>query len=133
MTSLFLDPVSGTISAVGDALDKLFTSDDEKLSLELAKQRLFLKADEIQAVVNQQEAAHRSVFIAGWRPFIGWVCGIGIFYVYIVYPFLLWLAAIYAPELTPPTLESDSLLELVMAMLGLSGLRTYEKLKNKTK
>lgn len=130
--SLLRAPTMDAVETVGNVLDKLFTSDDEKLTHDLARQRLLLMADDLQAKINTQEAQHRSLFIAGWRPFIGWVCGLALFYVYLLYPLLIWLNRLYFPDISPPAIEIDHLLELVIALLGLSGLRTYEKLKNRT-
>lgn len=69
-------------------------------------------------------------FASGWRPCIGWVCCAALAYTYLVYPLLLWVAAAWAPHLVPPALgNNDMLYELVLGMLGLSGLRTVEKIK----
>ena len=82
-----------------------------------------------QARVNEVEAAHKSVFVAGWRPFIGWVCGAGIAWAFLVQPVASWAAAIWYPEATLPDIETLPLFELVMAMLGMGGLRTVEKMR----
>ena len=109
--------VSEPIEAVGNVLDKLFTSEEERLNLDIAKHRLALRASEVQVEINKVEASHRSLFVAGWRPFIGWVCGISLFYAYLIYPFLLWYTAYLSPNLQPPQLVTDNLFELVIAML----------------
>jgi hypothetical protein len=82
-----------------------------------------------QIEVNKVEAQHSSLFVAGWRPFIAWCCGIGLCYNFILYPLLLWIVALYQLNIVPPPLFSDSLMELIMGMLGLGALRTYEKFK----
>lgn len=82
-----------------------------------------------QIEVNKTEAQHSSVFVAGWRPFIAWCCGIGLCYNFILYPLLLWVVALYQLNITPPPLFSDNLMELVMGILGLGAMRTYEKFK----
>ena len=78
---------------------------------------------------NQAEAMHRSVFVAGWRPFIGWVCGLAFAFHYIALPLILT----YRPDLTVPDFDTNSLFTVLMGMLGLGGLRTYEKLKDKSR
>ena len=83
--------------------------------------------------VNALEAQHRSVFVAGWRPFIGWICGIAFGYHYILLPFAKSIAAYNGIEVEWPVLETDQLFTVLMGMLGLGGLRTYEKLKEKTR
>lgn len=82
-----------------------------------------------QVEINKIEAANANLFVAGWRPFIGWVCGTALAYTYIVAPFWAWWLTIYYPTTPLPTLPSDHLFELVLAMLGLGGLRTFEKIK----
>jgi len=82
-----------------------------------------------QVEINKVEAANPSVFVSGWRPFIGWVCGAALAYTYIITPIWAWCLTIYHPGLTMPVLPTDNLFELVLAMLGLGGLRTFEKLK----
>ena len=69
------------------------------------------------------------MFVAGWRPAIGWVCAIALMYQYTLSPIAVWVAAMAHYTLpTPPTLDS-SLWELMFGMLGMGGLRTYEKIK----
>lgn len=84
-----------------------------------------------QIKTNQTEAQHRSVWVAGWRPAIGWACAAGFGYTFLGYPILAWLGAIYGwPEL--PAVRTDILLEMTFGMLGMAGLRTFEKLKGVT-
>lgn len=82
-----------------------------------------------QVDINKIEAANPNIFVSGWRPFIGWVCGVALAYTYVVTPFWAWILTLYYPDKTMPVLPSDNLFELVLAMLGLGGLRTFEKIK----
>jgi hypothetical protein len=82
-----------------------------------------------QIEVNKAEAAHSSIFVAGWRPGLGWICVAGLAYNFIAYPLLTWAVVITGAEFTPPPLMSDNLMELVLGMLGLGALRTAEKWK----
>jgi hypothetical protein len=82
---------------------------------------------EIQTKINEIEANHRTVFVAGWRPFIGWVCGVAFAFHYIVMPLLLAYT-----DIKPVEFDTNSLFTVLMGMLGLGGLRTYEKLKGKS-
>lgn len=91
---------------------------------EMDPQRLI----ELQAEINKVEAQNRSVFVAGWRPFIGWVCGLAFAFHYIVMPLLLAYT-----DMKPVEFDTNSLFTVLMGMLGLGGLRTYEKLKDKSK
>tara|TARA_R100000734_G_C3316378_1_gene108851 strand:+ start:2270 stop:2647 length:378 start_codon:yes stop_codon:yes gene_type:complete len=84
---------------------------------------------ELQTKINEVEAQHRSMFVAGWRPFIGWICGIAFGYHFIAFPII---RTIY-PDIEFPQLDSEPLFTVLMGMLGLGGLRTFEKLKGKAK
>lgn len=81
-----------------------------------------------QIDVNIAEAKSTSIFVAGWRPFIGWVCGIAIAWNMVVYPMVTWGMAIWMPQQpVPPTIPLSALYPVVMGMLGLGGLRSWEK------
>lgn len=82
-----------------------------------------------QIEVNKQEAAHNSVFVAGWRPFIGWCCGTGVAWAFIVQPIATWVTMIWFPDIVLPEIQTDYLFEMVGGMLGFGGLRTFEKLR----
>ena len=82
-----------------------------------------------QVDVNKIEAGHGSVFVAGWRPFIGWVCGAALAWAFIVGPVLSWSLAVLGIRENLPAIMTDNLFELVLAMLGLGGLRTFEKMR----
>lgn len=85
---------------------------------------------EIQTKINEIEAQHRTVFVAGWRPFIGWVCGVALAYNFVVRDLFIWAIK---PETVPPALQMEHLMTVLLGMLGLGGLRTYEKIKDKVK
>ena len=85
---------------------------------------------EIQTRINEIEAQHRTVFVAGWRPFIGWVCGVALAYNFVVRDLFIWAIK---PEEVPPALQMEHLMTVLLGMLGLGGLRTYEKIKDKVK
>lgn len=84
---------------------------------------------ELQTKINEVEAQHRSLFVAGWRPAIGWVCGLAFAYHYVAFPII---RTIY-PDIEFPVLDTEPLFTVLLGMLGLGGLRTFEKLKDKTK
>ena len=77
--------------------------------------------------LNEAEAKHRSVFVAGWRPFIGWIGGLILAFNYIVAPILIWVL----PDSTPPVLNLDQLWPVITGMLGIAGMRSYDKSKQK--
>jgi len=122
------------IEALGSVLDKLFTSDDERAQAEAVLRKLAAHQAELQVELNKIEAAHASLFVAGWRPFIGWICGVALAWTFLGHPLLEWVAALAgAKDFVAPPLAGDNLMELVVAMLGLSGLRTFEKTKGSAK
>ena len=122
------DAVAKPVEAVGNVVDKLFTSDEERLDKQALLTRLAMEPGLAQVELNKVEAAHRSIFVAGWRPFIGWVCGTGLGFVFLVNPLIQWIT-----EQPGPEMQTGSMMELVIAMLGLGALRTVEKVKGKAK
>jgi hypothetical protein len=85
-----------------------------------------------QLEINAREAAHPSVWVAGWRPFFGWVGGAGFLYVVLLKPMLAWWAAIKGWPM-PPDVDSEILMIVVTGLLGIGGLRTFEKTKGAAK
>jgi hypothetical protein len=82
-----------------------------------------------QADVNKVEAASTRLFVSGWRPFIGWVCGTGLACQFIIGPLFTWLAMLSKHPAVFPALDLGTLLTLLLGMLGLGGMRTFEKTK----
>lgn len=116
------------VTAVGSILDNLFTSKDEKLTHEEVRIRLAQQPDMAQIELNKIEATHRSMFVAGWRPFLGWVCGLGLANTFLINPWIQWITGAAGPKL-----PEDIIMELVYALLGLGTLRTIEKIQGKAK
>jgi hypothetical protein len=126
--------VSSPISAVGNILDNLFTSEDEKLSRAEVMARIQQQPKLAQTEINKIEAQHRSLFVSGWRPFIGWVCGINLAYLVCIRDWLVWITTAFHLDMTvPPPVGMDITVELVVALLGLGGLRTFEKIQGRAK
>ena len=128
LSGLLGGSAAAPITAVGNVLDALFTSDEEKLDKQIIMQRLAQQPNLAQVELNKVEAQHRSIFVAGWRPAIGWVCAIGLLMTFIVNPFLQWTTV--EPG---PAFPNDIILELVLALLGLGALRTVEKMNGRAK
>jgi len=120
------------IAPISKLLDKFIPDADEKAKLahEIATmaQKQAHESAMAQVKVNEKEAQHRSIFVAGWRPFIGWTCGLALFYHFIVQPILVFFMDKPAPSFDMSTLST-----ILMGMLGLGGLRTFEKYKGKSK
>jgi hypothetical protein len=83
---------------------------------------------ELQTKINEAEAKHRSIFVSGWRPSVGWVCSLAFAYHFVAFPIIRTLY----PDVEFPQLDTEPLFTVLMGMLGLGGLRTFEKLKGKT-
>ncbi len=128
-TSLFSSTAAEPINAVGNVLDSLFTSDEERLDKDIIKQRLAQKPALVQAEITKVQAAHRSTFVAGARPFLMWVCGVGMAMAFIVNPLIEYFTV--SKDLINVPL--DQMMELTLAMLGLAGLRTVEKIQGVSK
>ena len=119
-------------------LDKVIEDKDQKAKLahELATMadKLAHEQQLAQIEVNKAEAASGSLFKGGWRPFIGWVCGIAFFYHFVLQPLLIFIFAYIGLE-TPdlPKFDVGTLLPVLGGLLGIGGLRSYEKTKGLTK
>lgn len=100
----------------------------EEFRLSLIKE--MNKADLNQVEINKIEAKHKSIFVSGWRPFIGWVCGAALAYHFILRDFIVWFFDVIGLNVAPlPSIELGQLISILLAMLGMSGYRTYEKIK----
>lgn len=131
---LFGSGIGEAVKGIGDVVDKFVETDDEKRIAEQIKARMLMEPQLAQIEINKIEAAHRSIFVAGWRPFIGWVCGCALAWHFMAYDLLNWAAMQFNPEFIPPQLGgTEKLIAVVMSLLGLGGLRTFEKMKDKTK
>ena len=120
------------VEAIGGVFDKLFTSDKERAQAAYVLEKLRQKPALVQAEINKIEAAHRTLFVAGWRPFIGWVCGLGFLWAFLGHPLFEWVVVLAGLDLEPPVIITDNMMELVLALLGLGTLRTYEKVRGRS-
>ena len=131
MLQTLIGPVTGL-------LDKFIEDKDQKAKL---AHELATMADKFsheqqlaQIEVNKAEAASGSLFKGGWRPFIGWVCGLAFGWHFIGQPVALFVVALTGTEIPPlPEFDMGTLLTVLGGMLGIGGLRTYEKQKGLTK
>jgi hypothetical protein len=132
MSSLLSLGVGAIVEAVGKVASDLVTTEKERGEIALENRKLDQAGDMAQVEVNKVEAASPSMFVAGWRPFAGWVCGAGLAYQFLVRPILPWLVTSLggsAPEM--PSVDNDALMTLLLGMLGLGTLRTAERLRGK--
>jgi len=125
-----LDPVTALLDIGGKVIDRIWPDPSQAAN---AKFELFKlqQSGELQQIagqleINKAEATNPSVFVSGWRPFVGWVCGFGLVYSFIGQPLLAW-ASLSFHFAIPPTLDLGTLLTILGGMLGLGSLRTLEK------
>ncbi len=132
-SNIFGGPAIDAVSAVSNAVDQLFTSDEERAQAEILMVKIRQQPQILQAEINRIEAAHRSLFVAGWRPFIGWVCGVGFLWAFLLHPLFEWIVALRGLDMVPPGIVTDNMMELVLALLGLGTLRSVEKMTGRSK
>ena len=129
---LLSDGIGGLINGVAGAVDKFVETPDEKTAAELKRQALAMQPVLAQIAVNEKEAQHSSIFVAGWRPGIGWICGAALAYHFVVQPLMIFVSQIWLPDMAPPPpLSLGELMPILLGLLGLGGMRTAEKLQGK--
>lgn len=124
--------IGGIIQTVGKVADDLFTSDEERLKAELDAYTAETVRMQGQTDVNKIEAASLSLFVAGWRPAIGWICGLSLAYVSIFEPMGRFIAQVmYKYDGALPVIDTTITMQILIGMLGLGLYRTMDK-KNGT-
>ena len=117
-----LDIVAGIIDKVAGHVDNFTLVKEEKA-------QLIQEINKAQIEVNKVEAGSSSLFVSGWRPFIGWTCGVALCYHFILQPFLMFVLLSAGKPMELPVFQMETLTTILMGLLGLGGLRTYEKVK----
>lgn len=128
-------PILGDIiKQIGEIISKVVPDADKKMDIELEFAKLADAADvretsliQGQIDVNKIEAASSNLFVAGWRPFIGWTGGVALGWTWIAAPLLQWGFSIFDVKVGMPALDPDAIYPIIMAMLGLGTMRTIEK------
>lgn len=124
----WITAASGLISSALDLFDGGKKREAELLLKQVEQVHTAAMA---QLEVNKVEAGHESLFVSGWRPAIGWTCAFAIFSDFCLRPLMVWASGWYPSIPIFPSLISDNLWELMAGMLGLSGLRTFEKTRKR--
>lgn len=130
--------LSAVLPSVMEVAGRFLPEDKEKRAaaereIEAQLTEHLAKIDLAQLDINKTEAAHRSIFVAGWRPFIGWSCGVALAWNYIAQPILVFSLAQTGNLVELPALDMSQMMPVLMGMLGLGGLRTFEKYKSVSK
>ncbi len=119
------------IGPVTGLLDKFIEDKDQKNALahEIAtmSQKYAQEIAKGQMAINQVEAAHKSLFVSGWRPAVGWVCVLGMFGNFITIPFSNFVLALLGIDIVIPLVPLETMMPVLMGMLGLGAMRSYEK------
>ena len=132
------DLLGKLVGPVSNILDKVVEDKDQKAQLahEIATmaERHAQELAKGQLEINKAEAQSRNMFVAGWRPFVGWTCGLALFWHFLGLPITLFITGWFNLQHPPlPQFDMDSLMTVLLGMLGLGGLRSFEKVKGLTK
>jgi hypothetical protein len=141
---MMLDPISLGLNFIGKIADKIWPDPAAKAAGMLELERLrqtgelaVLTAEtelaKGQLAINAEEAKSASLFVAGWRPFIGWVCGVAFAYHFILQPLISYIMATRGQVVVLPAFDMDALNTVLLGMLGIGGMRSFEKYKGVTK
>jgi hypothetical protein len=123
--------LNALIGPVTGLLDKFIEDKDQKAKL--AHEVATMAENHAQEIakgqmeINAVEAANSNVFVSGWRPFIGWTCGLGMFGNFITIPFSNFVLALFEVDIVIPLVPLETMMPVLMGMLGLGAMRTYEK------
>ena len=117
------------IGVVDNVLDKFVEDKDLRTKLNHELKTQVQQANLAQIAVNQEQARHPSVFVAGARPAIMWICAFGLGWQFVFQPICVWALAIWATDLTIPIIPTEGLMTLTLSLLGLGGMRSFEKSK----
>lgn len=117
-----LNVITGIIDKVAGHVDK-FTLDKQE------KAELIAEINKAQLEVNKVEAGHTSKFVSGWRPFTGWICATALGYHYILQPLLTFILYSSGNQIELPVFDMTTLTTVLLGMLGLGGMRSFEKVK----
>jgi len=124
------------LPVIGPIIDKLVDripdpAAREKAKLEAEATLLAASIEEMrgQVEINKVEAGNASVFVAGWRPAIGWSCALAFAFMYVISPVVVWLGGMFGVAIPQPMFDADALMSLTFGMLGIAGFRTFEKVK----
>lgn len=133
------DPISAVLDIGKMAISRIWPDPERQAAAQLKLSELAASGDiaklnaEVQLLIGQMdinkiEASSKSLFVSGWRPFVGWVCGFGVAWNFVIQPLISWIAFLFDVDLMgAPRLDISDLMTLLLGMLGLAAQRTYEK------
>lgn len=124
-----MDPLSAALSIGGQLITRLWPDPADQAKAQLALLELAQRGELAQVEVNKVEAASPSIFVSGWRPAIGWVCGAGCAWNWIGLPMASFIMAAIGQTVAIYPADLGEMMPLLLGMLGIGTLRTVEKLK----
>ncbi|UOF80244.1 holin [Caudoviricetes sp.] len=128
-----MDPITALLSIGNTLIQRIFPDPAQAAQAQLALLKMQqdgdLAAISGQMDINKVEAASTSIFVSGWRPFCGWVCGFGLGYVAIIEPLARFIAKMSGYSGDFPSIDTTLTMQILMGMLGMGGLRTMDKIK----
>lgn len=124
LDKLFGGAAAAPIQAIGKIVDDIHTSKEEKQNAEIKLTEVSNALIRLQAEITKKEASHRSVFVAGWRPAVGWSCALVFLFTYLINPIF---------DITSHQLDASHVENVLYAMMGVATLRTVEKSKGLTR
>ncbi len=116
------------VEPLSKILDKFVVDKDLKAQLRHEITTELHRANMAQIEVNKVEAAHKNMFVSGWRPFVGWCCAAALAYHFIFQPILVFVLSLSGIAITLPEFDMNSLMTVLLGMLGLGGMRSLEKI-----
>lgn len=119
------------LNLIGTLIDKVSSNVDKFTLDKQEKAELIAEINKAQLEVNKVEAGHNSIFVSGWRPFTGWVCSFALAYHFILQPLLTFILYANGVEMVLPVFDMGTLTTILLGMLGLGGMRSFEKVKKK--
>ncbi len=126
---MVLGIAEAVVGVVDNVLDKFVEDKDLRAKLNHELKTQVQQANMAQIEVNKTQASHPSIFVAGARPAIMWICAFGLGWQFVFQPICTWAMVIWTPWLTVPVLPTEGLLTLTLSLLGLGGMRSFEKTK----
>lgn len=126
------DPITAISEAASKILDKFFPNADESMKLKFQQATMEIQNEAANALaqleVNKVEAQSPHWFVASWRPACGWTCACGLAYAFVAQPLLAWVSSMFGFQ-APPVLQMDTLMVVLTSMLGMAGIRSFDKSK----
>ena len=117
------------VGITGKILDKFVEDKDQRAKMLHELDMSVQESNIAQIYVNMEQAKHPSIFVAGARPAIMWIAALGLFWSFFLAPVLNWIMVVSGTDVPLPNIETEGLLTLTMALLGLGGMRSFEKSK----